>query len=77
MKYDKESYNAYASKLDARDKFMFELKKFVLAHGYVPEQYKEQYDTFSKEDWKSWRCQSKVVKKIKRACKKTIKVVAC
>ena len=63
-KRKKELYNAFAKKLDDRDKFMYELKKFYLAHGEVMEQHREQFEVFQKEGWKPWRAQKKVLAKI-------------
>ena len=66
----KQAYNELATKMDERDIFITRLKEFFVKHGYVPEEYKKQWDIARKEGFKSWRCQPAVRKRIMKAAKK-------
>ena len=66
----KQAYNELATKMDERDIFITRLKEFLVKHGYDPEEHKKEWDIAIKENFKSWRVQPAVRKRIMKAAKR-------
>lgn len=79
----KAAYNEMAIEMDKRDKYLFDLLDWYKKHGSIPdasvprfetiEHHRESFEAFKRDRFKSWRTMPKVVKRIKRAAKKSAK----
>ena len=77
---EKAAYNEMATAMDKRDKYLFDLLEWYKKHGSIPdasgeniEHHRESFEAFKKDRFKSWRSMPKVVKRIHRAAKKSVK----
>lgn len=66
----KQEYNILATEMDKRDEFMMLLKDYFKKNGEIPEEYKQSWDIFRKEGFKSWRAMPAVRKRIIKAAKR-------
>lgn len=75
----KQEYNILATKMDADYDYKLQLKDFFVKHGFIPDAsdsflskdyHRENFETFRKEDFKSWRAMPAVRKRIIKAAKR-------
>ena len=76
----KDSYNELATKMDEDYAYKCQLRDYFIKHGSIPdstesifgtkEHHRESFESFKKENFKSWRCQPAVRKRIMKAAKR-------